>query len=238
MIPTSSHGQSGCPKQNRYYHHAPPSPSSKLRSTICRSLPLKTHGFQSFFPRPFFADGSKPGAHLADRVRDWCSGQHAPTACTGATSQGGLWHSNSCHPDAWNKRRIHLYVYIYIILLYICIWVCDIYYTSSNLWCTKVICIEYIYIYIQIILWLDVNLVYHNMFGKQTPTHSGFDLLLCLLIESTISSCSFQRSRSKQFVISGRREQIPKMPYLPKNLKKLPVFSCVYVFFPNIRRRG
>lgn len=147
MIPTSSHGQSGCPKQNRYYHHAPPSPSSKLRSTICRSLPLKTHGFQSFFPRPFFADGSKPGAHLADRVRDWCSGQHAPTACTGATSQGGLWHSNSCHPDAWNKRRIHLYVYIYIILLYICIWVCDIYYTSSNLWCTKVICIEYIYIY-------------------------------------------------------------------------------------------
>ena len=64
----------------------------------------------------------------------------------------------------------------------------------------------------------------------------------CLLIESiigpTIPSCSFQRSRSKQFVISGRREQIPKIPYLPKNLKKLPVFSCVYVFFPNIRRRG
>ena len=76
------------------------------------------------------------------------------------------------------------------------------------------------------------------MFGKQTPTHSGFDLLLCLLIESTIPSCSFQRSKSKQFVISGRREQIPKIPYLPKNLKKLPVFSCVYVFFPNIRRRG
>lgn len=64
----------------------------------------------------------------------------------------------------------------------------------------------------------------------------------CLLIESiigpTIPSCSFQRSRSKQFVISGRREQNPKIPYLPKNLKKLPVLSCVYVFFPNIRRRG
>ena len=91
--------------------------------------------------------------------------------------------SSRCLEQEENPSILYIYIiYIIYILLYICINMCVTYIIRQK----KSVMYEcnmysvYIYIYIQKNLWLDVNLVYHNMFGKQTPTHSGFDLLLCL----------------------------------------------------------
>ena len=138
---------------------------------------------------------------------------------------------------------LNIYILYIYILLYICINMCDIYYTSKKSVMYKCNMYSvYIYIYKKFFDWMSIWFTTICLANKHLHIQDLTYCSACLLIESiigpTIPSCSFQRSRSKQFVISGRREQIPKIPYLPKNLKKLLVFSCVYVFFPNIRRRG